>query len=90
MLEPSARATVASSEPARLAFTPTARVWPARMFAGLVSRRLPLAVAATTSRLSWKSAEVVTVLVTATPAWVPVRTLPRASVVEASVARARS
>ena len=58
--------TVAASEPAALAVKPTLPVLPARRFAGLVSVSLPLAVAATTSRLSWKLASVVTVLVTPT------------------------
>ena len=88
--EVSVRATVASSEPASLAFTPTLPAAPARMFAGSISVRLPLAVAAATSRLSWKAASVVTVLVTATFARSPVRTLPSARVVEPKVARARS
>ena len=83
-----ARATVASSEPAAKAVKPTLPVLPARTFAGLLTVSLPLAELATTSRLSWKLAEVVTVLVTPTLAWSPVRTLPSARLVLASVARA--
>ena len=84
------KVTVAASEPAALAVKPTLPVLPARMLAGEASASLPLAVAATTSRLSWKLASVVTVLVTPTLAWAPVRMLPSARVVFASVARARS
>ena len=65
-------------------------VAPARRFAGALTLSLPLVVAATISRLSWKAASVVTVLVTETFARSPVRTLPSARLVAPRVARARS
>ena len=73
---------------AALMATPTLPEAPARRLAGEVSVRRESAEVATTSRLSWKAAEVVTVLVTARlPAEerTPTRTLPRASA-EAAVA----
>ena len=89
-LEVSPKVTLVASEPAALAVTATLAVVPARMPIGEVRVRRPLAVAAATSRLSWKAAEVLTVLVTPRAAPSPTRTLPRANVEAANVARARS
>ena len=60
------------------ALTTRLRAAPAAMFAGLVSVSLLFEEVAATSRLSWKAAEVVTVLPTDTLVSVPVRTLFRA------------
>ena len=62
------------------AFTTRLRAAPAAMFAGLVSVSLAFEEVAATSRLSWKAAEVVTVLATDTLVRVPVRMLFRARV----------
>ena len=71
---------VASSEPAFVAVTTTSRFAPARMFAGLARARLALAEVATTSRLSWKAADVTVTLATFTTPVICGRTLPMAKV----------
>ena len=89
-LEVRPRVTVPASEPAVLAVTPTLPEAEARMLPGAARVSLPLAEAATTSRLSWKAAAVTTAFVTARVEPWPTRTLPRSSVDAASVAAAKS
>ena len=89
-LEARPRFTVPAIAPATLVATVTLPERPAAMLAGETSVRLPLAEVARTSRLSWKAASVVAVLVTPIATDWPRRTLPIARVPEARVARARS
>ena len=82
--------TVPAREPAVLAVTPTLPEAEARRLPGAARVSLPLAEAATTSRLSWKAGSVITAFVTARVEPWPRRTLPRSKVTAASVAEARS
>ena len=86
--ESSVSETVAASEPAAMAFTFTLPERPAAILSGLVRVSLPLSALAATSSPSWKEAAVITSLVTARVAAVPVRTLPRDRVFEARTALA--
>ena len=87
--EVSVRATLAARLPAVAAVTVRSALAPARMLPTVPTVSLPFEDVAVTSRLSWKSAEVMTVLAMLIAPVAAVRTLPRARDV-ATVARASS